>query len=67
MSQIVTHKPKNYVLYSELNFPKQRIHLKSTAKEAICQYCKSEIREGNGLVAKRIGGKLVLVCGHHKF
>lgn len=67
MSQMLTQNQKSSVLYSDLAFPRKTIQLKSTAKEAVCQICKSELREGSALTARYVGNKLVLMCGYHKF
>jgi hypothetical protein len=67
MSQILAQRPKDTVLYSELHFPRSKIQLQSSAKEVACRFCKSELKEGNALTAKKIGDRLVLVCNFHKF
>ncbi|CAE6498958.1 MAG: hypothetical protein QXE84_07725 [Candidatus Nitrosotenuis sp.] len=65
MSQILLGKPKDWVLYSELHFPKPTVHLKSQASEVACNVCGSILKEGNGLVARRINGNIVFLCSHH--
>ncbi|WP_268542830.1 hypothetical protein [Candidatus Nitrosotenuis cloacae] len=67
MSQMLTSKPREYVLYSELHFEKPKVQLKSAASEALCSICKSELKEGIGLTAMRVGKKTLLVCGSHDF
>lgn len=66
MSQMLT-TPRGHVLYSELHFEKPKVQLKSAASEALCSICKSELKEGNGLTAMRVGRKTLLVCGSHDF
>ena len=66
MSQMMA-KPKNYLLYSDLVFPRPVIQLKSSATEVVCQLCKSELREGVGITAKKMGAKTVFVCSLHGF
>ena len=66
MSQILA-KPKSYMLYSDLVFPRPMVHLKSSATEVMCQLCKSELREGVGITAKKMGAKTVFVCSLHGF
>ncbi|MEM3063733.1 MAG: hypothetical protein QW177_00010 [Candidatus Nitrosotenuis sp.] len=65
MSQILIGSPKRSVLYSEIYFPKKTSILRSTATEAVCYFCKQELKEGFGLTAKRIGNKTVFVCKFH--
>ncbi|MEW6588669.1 MAG: hypothetical protein AB1299_05830 [Thermoproteota archaeon] len=65
MSQMLLSKPKKTVLYSEIYFPKKSNILHSTATEAVCYFCKQELKEGFGLTAKRIGDKTVFVCRFH--
>ncbi|AJZ75294.1 hypothetical protein SU86_001590 [Candidatus Nitrosotenuis cloacae] len=60
-------KPKSHVLYSEMYFGKPQIHLRSSATEVACQLCKSELREGIGITAKRMGDRIVFVCSEHGF
>lgn len=67
MSQMLTSKPRGYVLYSELHFEKPKVQLKSAASEALCSICKSVLKEGSGLTAMRVGKKTLLVCGSHDF
>jgi RNase P subunit RPR2 len=67
MNQMLTERPKGNVLYSDLTFPRKAIQLKSSAKEAVCQICKSELREGSALTARYVDSKIVLMCGYHKF
>jgi RNase P subunit RPR2 len=67
MSQILAQRQKNQVLYSDLTFTKKTILLKSSAKEATCQFCKSELGDGNALTARYVDNKLVLMCSNHKF
>lgn len=66
MSQILA-KPKPRVLYTEMYFDRPAIHLKSSAVEIACHLCKSELREGIGITAKRIGNSTVFVCSNHGF
>ncbi|MEW6043595.1 MAG: hypothetical protein AB1608_04985 [Thermoproteota archaeon] len=65
MSQMLVSKPKRTVLYSEFYYPKKTSVLHSTATEAVCCFCKQELKEGFTLTAKRIGGKTVFVCRFH--
>jgi hypothetical protein len=60
-------RPKSQVLYSEMYFGKPQITLKSSATEVTCQLCKSELQEGIGITAKKIGDRLVFVCSKHGF
>lgn len=66
MSQMLA-KPKSHVLYSEMYFGKPQIPLKSSATEVMCTLCKSELREGIGITAKKIGDRTVFVCSIHGF
>jgi hypothetical protein len=66
MSQMLA-KPKSHVLYSEMYFGKPQISLKSSATELVCSLCKSELREGTGITAKKMGHRTVFVCGIHGF
>ena len=66
MSQMLS-KPKNYVLYSDLLFTRPQIHLRSSATEVSCQICKSELKEGVSITAKRMGDRTVFVCSEHGF
>ena len=66
MSQMLA-KPKSHVLYSEMYFGKPQIHLRSSATEVVCQLCKSELKEGIGITAKRMGDRIVFVCSEHGF
>jgi hypothetical protein len=60
-------KPKSRVLYSEMYFGKPQIRLKSSATELVCSLCKSELREGTGITAKKMGSQTVFVCSAHGF
>jgi len=66
MSQMLA-KPKSHVLYSEMYFGKPQIHLKSSATELVCSLCKSELKEGAGITAKKMGSRTVFVCSIHGF
>ncbi|MDG7049888.1 MAG: hypothetical protein JRZ94_01645 [Nitrososphaerota archaeon] len=66
MSQMLA-KPKSHVLYSEMYFGKPQIRLRSSATEVVCQLCKTELREGIGITAKRMGDRIVFVCSEHGF
>lgn len=66
MSQMLA-KPKSPVLYSEIYFGKPQINLRSSATEVVCQLCKTELREGIGITAKRMGDRIVFVCSEHGF
>ena len=66
MSQMLA-KPKSQVLYSEMYFGRPSSVLKSSATEVTCQLCKSELREGIGITAKRIDDRTVFVCSKHNF
>lgn len=66
MSQMLA-KPKSQILYSELHFDRPQIKLRSSATEVICQLCKSELKDGIGITAKRIGDGIVFVCSKHGF
>ena len=58
-------KSKERVLYSELRFDRPKIELKSSASEAVCRLCGSGLKEGIGLSARKIGGKVIFVCSTH--
>jgi hypothetical protein len=60
-------RPKSHVLYSEMYFGKPRSVLKSSAVEVLCQLCKSELKEGIGITAKKMGDKTVFICSEHGF
>ena len=66
MSQMLV-KPKSQALYSELYFGKPASVLRSSATEVVCGLCKSELKEGTGITAKKMGERLVFVCSEHGF
>ncbi|NDB62498.1 MAG: hypothetical protein EB170_01250 [Nitrosopumilaceae archaeon] len=66
MSQMLA-RPKSQVLYSEMYFGAAPSVLKSSAVEVSCQLCKSQLKEGVGITAKRIGDRVVFVCSEHGF
>lgn len=65
MSQILASQPKTRTLYYDMHFEKPAVHLHSTVSEATCHVCKTELKEGLGLTAKRFGDKIILVCDLH--
>ncbi|MFM7797014.1 MAG: hypothetical protein ACKO7N_09660 [Candidatus Nitrosotenuis sp.] len=66
MSQLL-EKPKSHVLYSEIYFGKPKVPLKSSAIEITCELCNSELGEGIGITAKKMGQRTVFVCSQHGF
>ena len=66
MSQLL-EKPKSHVLYSEIYFGKPKTLLKSFALEVRCDLCNSELGDGIGITAKKIGERTVFVCSQHGF
>jgi len=67
MSQILIPREtgNKIVLFQDLYFPKKKVQVSSTVREASCTICNKNLDDGISVTAKKIGMALRFFCQYH--